>query len=62
MVKMGASGGARKGQERGKNGGEVGKPNMERKRDQNGAQKVPKWSQNGAKKGAKWSENGGKID
>ena len=54
---MGASGGAGKGQERDKNGGEVGKPNMERKSDQNGTQKVPKLSQNGAKKGPKWSQN-----
>ena len=57
MVKMGASGGPRKGQERAKNGGEVGNPKMERKRDQNGAQKVPKWSENGLKKGATLSEN-----
>ena len=62
MVKMGASGGPRKGQERAKNGGEVGNPKMERKSYQNGAQKVPKWSENGAKKEAKWSENGCKMD
>ena len=59
---MGASGGPKKRQETAKNGGEVGNPKMERKRDQNGAQKEPKWTQNGAQKGPKWSQNGGKID
>ena len=61
MVKMGASGGAGKGQERDKNGGEVGNPKMDRKSEQNGAQKVPKWSQNGTKMESKWRQNGLKM-
>ena len=61
MVKKGASGGAGKGQERDKNGGEVGNPKMERKRDQRGAQKESKWSQTGTNMESKWRQNGFKM-
>ena len=58
---MGASGEAGKGQERDKNGGEIGNPKIKRESRQNGGQKVQKWSQNGFKKRSTWRQNGLKM-